>query len=118
MARAAFEERPRQPARSGADLDNRDGVERSGGARDAAGQVEVENKILTEPLARAELVARDDLAQRRQIGRPVAGRRGNAQAADARWAARRVAMSPASLRAAIKLVGLAAPLPAMSKAVP
>ena len=45
------EQRARQPARARADLDHRDAVERSGGARDAAGQVEIEQEILAERLA-------------------------------------------------------------------
>jgi len=37
-------------------------LERTGGTRDAPRQVEIEDEILPEPLAGAELVARDDLA--------------------------------------------------------
>src|SRR5260221_908458 len=82
--------------------------------------MEIEDEFLPEPFAGAELVACDDLAQGRQFGRRV-GRgwsRRRAQAAEARLPARRAAISPASLRAAIRLVGLARPGPAMSKAEP
>ena len=55
------------PPGPGTDLDHRDAVERAGGARDAAGQVEVEQEILAERFARGEAVAPDDVAQRRQV---------------------------------------------------
>ena len=96
------EERARQAARPGADFDDDDAFQRAGGARDAAGQVEVEEEILAERLFRVEAVRGDDLAQRRQAVRGEA------------HGARRAA----SRSAAIRLVGLASPLPAMSKAVP
>ena len=52
-ARGAFgEQRARQPARARADLDDGDAVERAGGARDAAGQVEIEQEVLAERFAR------------------------------------------------------------------
>ena len=96
------EQRARQAAGAGADLDNGDAVQRPGGARDAAGQVEVEEEVLAERLFRREAVRRDDLAQRRQA---VGG--------EAHGASRAARFS-----AAIRLAGLATPLPAMSKAVP
>ncbi len=80
-----------------------DAVERTGGAGDAAGEVEVEEEILAERLLRRESMRGDDVAQRRQ---PVGGR----------------ALTPASraarLSAAIRLAGSAMPRPAMSNAVP
>ena len=53
LARALREQRARQAAGAGADLDDGDAVERPGGARDAAGQVEIEQEILAERLLRA-----------------------------------------------------------------
>ena len=47
-ARALREQRTRQAARPGADLDHGDAVERPGGAGDPPGQIEVEEEILTE----------------------------------------------------------------------
>ena len=76
--------------------------ERAGGARDAAGQIEVEEKILAERLLGLRAVRGDDFAQRRQAVRGEA------------HGARRAA----SRNASIRLVGLASPLPAMSNAVP
>ena len=53
--RGAFgEQRARQPAGSGADLEHRDAFERAGGARDAAGEIEIEQEILAERLAGGE----------------------------------------------------------------
>ncbi len=80
MARAAFEQRPRQPAGTGTDLDDRDGIERCRRARDPPRQIEVENEILPKSFTGTEPVARDDLAQRRQIGSML----GRTQAALAR----------------------------------
>ena len=76
--------------------------ERAGRAGDAAGEVEVEEEILAERFLRREAVRGDDLAQRRQA---VGGEAHGARRA-------------ASFSAAIRLVGLATPLPAMSNAVP
>jgi hypothetical protein len=41
-------------------------LQRRGGARDAAGQVEIEEKVLAERFAGAKIEAADDLAQRWQ----------------------------------------------------
>ena len=67
--RAFRQQRAGQPARSRTDLDHGRVVEPPGGARDAPGQVQVEDEILPEALARRDAVARDDLAQRRQAAR-------------------------------------------------
>jgi hypothetical protein len=96
------QERARQAAGAGSDLDDGDAFERAGGAGDPGRQVEIEQEVLAERLAGVEAVARDDLAQRRQS---VGGER-------------HCVRRSASLSAAIRLVGLATPLPAMSKAVP
>ena len=108
---AEREQGARQPARPGPDLDHRHAVERTGGARDAGGEVEIEQEILAERLARREVVAADHLAQRRQVVE-----RGH-QPTAARIAAGAVSRD-ASFSAATRLVGSARPLPAMSKAVP
>jgi hypothetical protein len=105
MARPGGEERPRQPAGTGADLDDGGLVERPGGAGDAAGQVEIEEEVLAERFARPDAVPGDDLAQRRQ-------RR------DQPDAARLAAMRAARRSAARKLSGRARPRPAIASAVP
>ena len=97
--RALRQQSPRQPAGAGADLDDGRIIERSGGAGDARGEIEVEEKILAERFFRVEPVTRDDLAQRRQ-------------------SVDHAVIRPASRIASIRLVGSATPLPAMSKAVP
>ena len=104
--RAGREQRPRQPAGAGADLDDRPAVQRTGGARDPRGEVEVKQEILAERFACRQIMPLDDLAQRRQIVDLAHG----AGLARAIRAARR--------SAAIRLEGLARLLPAMSKAVP
>ena len=99
---ALREKRARKAAGAGADLDDGDARKRPRGAGDFAGQVEVEQEVLAERLARVEAVRRDHVAQARQS---VGGE------------AHRVNRS-ASLIAAMRLAGLARPFPAMSKAVP
>ena len=102
LFRAMGEQRAREAAGSGADFDDDDPVERAGGARDAPGEVQVEEKILAERLLGLEPVRGDDLAQRRQsVGGEAHGVR-----------------RAASRSASIRLAGLASPLPAMSNAVP
>src|SRR5690606_5025146 len=76
-------------------------------AGDAAGQVQVEQKVLAERLAGGEAVPGDDLAQGRQ--RVEAG-----PAHPGDLPARRAARRSASIR----LRGLAVPLPASGSAVP
>ena len=49
--RALGEQRAGQAAGAGTDLDHGDAVERAGGARDAAGEIEIEQEILAERLA-------------------------------------------------------------------
>jgi hypothetical protein len=65
MARPGGEQRPRQSAGAGPDLDDARFVERPGGPGDAPGQVEIEEEILPEGFARRDAVPGDDLAQRR-----------------------------------------------------
>src|SRR4051794_9390424 len=79
--------------------------ERAGGARDARGQVEVQQEILAQRFARRQGVLLDDLAQRRQV-------------VDRAHAGLVAAMRAARRNAAIRLDGLARPVPAMSNAVP
>src|SRR5690606_21464418 len=78
--------------------------ERRRGAGNPCRQIEVEQKILAERFTRRKVVAGDHLAQRRQV-------------VDAHAAAR-AAMRAARRSAAIRLFGLARPVPAMSNAVP
>ena len=99
---ALRQERARQAAGTGPDLDDGDAGKRSSGAGDLSGQVEVEQEVLAKRLAGFEPMRRDDFAQR---GQPV------------RSEAHRVNRS-ASLSAAMRLAGFAIPLPAMSNAVP
>ena len=79
--------------------------ERAGGARDPRGEVEVEQEILAERFAGRQAVLADDLAKRRKV-------------VDRAHAGCVAAMRAASRSAAIRLDGLALPVPAMSKAVP
>jgi hypothetical protein len=110
---AGREQRPRQSAGTGSDFDDGARAEIAGRACDSARQVQVEQEMLTERLARCEVVAADHIAQRRQY------RRGLAQATTRLWCARRRrASAPASLIAATRLAGFAMPLPAMLNAVP
>jgi hypothetical protein len=104
----------RQSAGARSDLDRGAVGQVAGGARDAGGQVEVEQEVLAERLARGKAVPRDDVAQRRQGG---SGRLVQARTRCARCARWR-AIVPASLIASIRLAGLATPLPAMFSAVP
>src|SRR6266567_6727392 len=102
-----------QSARPRPDLDHGDVFERGGGAGDAGREIEIEQKVLPERLARAEAVAADEIPQRRQRIDPSRHRGAAAAAAgapDASRAARR--------NAAMRLDGSARPVPAMSKAVP
>ena len=104
MGRAERKQRAREPAGTGADFHDGRSFQRAGGARDPRGEVEVEQKILAERFARRQGVFADDVAQRRQIvdrAQDIAA-----------------AMRAASCNAAIRLDGLARPVPAMSKAVP
>src|SRR5262249_33873660 len=110
--RLLLKKRAGEPAGAGADLDHGHAGERTRGARDAAGEVEIEQKILAERFLGGKAVPSDHLAQRRQIiGRAHAG------SAKVCVSARSASLA-ASFSAAIRLVGSARPLPAMSKAVP
>src|SRR5690242_17506003 len=107
-ARSALrQQRAREPAWPGTDLQHRDAVERTCGARDPTGEIEVEQEVLSEGLAGGKAVPANNLAQRRQRVDHVAG-------AIAPAPTRRAA----SLSAATRLVGSARPVPAISKAVP
>ena len=112
--RALREQRARQSAGPGADLDHVDAVERAGGARDAGGEIEVEQEVLAERFPgrrdRAGGSPRAAAADRRSALMRGRDRR------DA--AAARPASRAASWSAAIRLDGSARPVPAMSKAVP
>ena len=71
-AAGAFgEQRAGEAAGPGPDLDHGHAVERTGGAGDARGQIEVEQEILAERFPGGQTVAADDLAQRRQIVDPA-----------------------------------------------
>ena len=50
--RAFRQQRARQPARPGADFDHGYAVERAAGARDARGEIEIEQEILAEGFLR------------------------------------------------------------------
>src|SRR5262249_55316387 len=101
---AERQQRAGEAARARPDLNDRDACERSGRARDAGREIEVEEKILPERAPGGQTVTTDHLAQRRQV---VDAHGGLA-------AARRAA----SRSAATRLDGFARPLPAMSNAVP
>jgi hypothetical protein len=62
---ALQEKRPRQAAGSGSDLHHMRAGQRPAGARDAARQIEVEQKVLAERLSRPQPMGGDDLAERR-----------------------------------------------------
>ena len=116
-ARAFGEQRPREPAGAGPDLDHGDAFERARGAGDAAGEIEVEQKVLAERFLRGKLVPPDHVAQRRQaVGRGCA--HASAAAGFRCLRASAAASRAASFSAAIRLDGSARPVPAMSKAVP
>src|SRR5205814_2650232 len=106
--RTLEEQRAREAAGSRTDLDHGPARERARDSGDAPRQVEVEDEILAQALARAELEAAQDLAQRRQaVGarcRPIAAH-GGPSAPDA--SARRPPSSAASRSAAMKLPGRA-----------
>ena len=106
--RAFEKQRPGEAAGPRANFDDGRSFERSGGAGDAAGEIEIEQEILAEALARAKPRGADDVAERRQ---PVR----RAQGAGVRaWRC----MASASRKASIRLRGLALPVPASANAVP
>ena len=116
-ARTGGEQCPCQTAGTGADLDDCSMIEPPSGAGDSASEVEVEEEILAEALARDDAVSRDHLAQRR--------RQSSARIADqptirlAQLAADRLAaISAANRNAAIRLSARAVPRPAIANAVP
>src|SRR5262249_10579098 len=110
MRRTQREQRAGQPAGSGPDLDHGRTLKRARGASDARSEVEVEQEILTKRFPSGQRMLANDFAQRRQ----VVDRAHCAPGLGAFCLARRAA----SRKAAIRLAGLARPLPAMSKAVP
>ena len=65
--RAERQQRARQPAGTGADLDDGGVLERPRGARDPRREVEVEQEILAQRFARRQGMFADDVAQRRQV---------------------------------------------------
>src|SRR5690606_994306 len=107
-SRVMHEQGPGQPARPGADLDHRRTRQIPGRARDLAGEIKVEEEVLTKRLAREQSMPRDDVAQRRQA----------VHAHAAGWSSTWSASRRASFSAATRLSGRAMPLPAMSNAVP
>ena len=111
-ARARCEQRTGEPARPRTDLHDVDARERTRRAGDASSEVEVEKKILAERLLGSETVSAYHLAERRKI---IDG--AHARSATGREWDRDESLA-ASSRAAIRLVGSARPVPAMSKAVP
>src|SRR6478735_7507719 len=102
---AEREQGARQPARTRTDLDDGGVLERSRRTRDARGEIEVEEEVLAERFARRQSVLANDLAKRREV-------------VDRAHRVFAAAIRLASLNAAIRLAGLALPVPAMSKAVP
>ena len=102
---AQCEQGARQAAGPRADLHDGGIVERSCGTRDARGEIEIEQEILAERFAGRQSVLANDLAKRREV-------------VDRTHQIFAAAMRLASFSAAIRLAGLASPVPAMSKAVP
>jgi len=96
----------RQPARTRPNLQHITGGHVTGLARDLGGQVQIQQEILAQRFARAQVMVGDHLPQR---GKGVDGAHASVPARVIRCAMR---------SASIMLVGLAMPLPAMSKAVP
>ncbi len=62
-SRTRRQQRPRQPARTGPDLDDGLPVEWPGFARDARGEIKIEQEILAQRPPRFEPVASHDIAQ-------------------------------------------------------
>ncbi len=91
-----------RPAGTGADFEDGRLVQRSGGAGDPAGQVEIEQEVLAERFFRREIVFGDHFAQRGEGVVHLLAR----------------AIRPASSTASVRLVALARPVPASAKAVP
>ena len=60
------QERAREAARPGADLDDRDAAKIAGSACDLGREIQIEQKMLAKALVRGEFMSGDDLAQRRQ----------------------------------------------------
>src|SRR5581483_9386107 len=109
VRRPQRQQRTGQSARPRTDLDHGRVVQRTRGACNARGEVEVEQEILPQRFARRELMLADDFAERRQV---VDFAHETCAGTDIS------AMRAASRSAAIRLAGLARPVPAMSKAVP
>ena len=115
--RTKRQKRACKPARPWTDLDDRDRLERSRRASDPRGEIEIEEEVLAERFSRGKTIAANNVAQRRQlIQRLLHG---------AMFDTAALAVEPgdpasraASRSAAIRLVGSAAPVPAISKAVP
>jgi hypothetical protein len=103
--RAQCQQRARQAAGAGTDFDHRGVLQRPCRARNPRSEVEVEQEILAERFAGRQGMLANDLAKRRQV-------------VDRAHAGCAAAMRAASRNAAIRLDGLARPVPAMSKAVP
>src|ERR1700745_3750352 len=108
VARAQRQQGARQSAGTWADLDDGCILQRACGARDAGSKVEVEQEVLAQRFAGGQRMFANDLAERRQI----------VDRAHVAAVAGTFAMCAASRKAAIRLAGLARPVPAISKAVP
>ena len=110
---ARGEQRSRQAAGTGPDLQHLGARKRSRHRRDAGEQLPIEQEILPQRLAGAQTVPGDDVAQGGEGRRRRTGRRGIAHAR-----ARRSAACPAIAIAAIIAPGCARSLPARLNAVP
>ncbi len=64
--RAKRQKRAREPARPRTDFDYGDCLERSRGAGDPRGEIEIEQEVLAERFSRGQAVAANNLAERRQ----------------------------------------------------
>ena len=109
---AERQQRAREAARSGADFQHGHACKLARCARDAAGEIEIEQEILSQRFFGDETVPANDFAQRRQ-----AVRRNRHEAGTDAWLPA-MASRAASRSAETKLVGSAVPVPAISKAVP
>src|SRR3954451_12320557 len=103
--RAKRQQRARQTAGTGANLDDGGIFERARRARDPRGKIEVQKEVLTERFASRQRVLANDIAERRKV-------------VDGAHCGFVAVIRAARRNAAIRLAGLARPVPAMSKAVP
>ena len=102
-------QRSRETARTRSHFDDGNALERSRRARDPAGEIEIEQEVLAERLARRQAVPADHLAQRREFVDLAHFAVAGTFACASRCA---------RLSAASRLDGFALPVPARSNAVP